>query len=166
MEQENPLPDLKTDPKYGFYPWWPQDGDDWVHPEDVELARSVIPSPRIWRREGQTGDFLVLSYGDLKLRVRRTLWREAPHEGFDVGDLVEVLPHGMKNEPCTGEVRDVHWDDHECGVRYLVEAADGTMLERPLEARDLKQVEAPSPREQARMEPSGEESDLEVEDQS
>ena len=42
-----PLPPLKTDPKYGHYPWWPEDGDQWVHPEDIELARSMIPSPRV-----------------------------------------------------------------------------------------------------------------------
>ena len=160
MSEPDPLPPLKTDPKHGYYPWWPEDGDDWVHPEDVERARALIPSPRIWRRDGESGDYLLLYYGDERLRVRRTLWREAPFEGFEVGDQVEVLPHGMKNEACTGVVRDVHWDDHECGVRYWVAAADGSVLERPLEARDLKHVEAPQPQEQARLEPSGDEEDV------
>ena len=32
---------LKTDPKYGVYPWWPEDGNDWLHPDDVATARTV-----------------------------------------------------------------------------------------------------------------------------
>ena len=156
MDHNTPLPNLKTDPKHGFYPWWPEDGDDWVHPEDVELARSLIPSPRIWRRDGEHGDYILLHYGDLTLRVKRTLWREAPFEGYEVGDHVEVLPHGMQNEACTGVIRDVHWDAHECGIRYRVATAEGTLLDRPFEVRDLKHVVPPEPRVQTRIEPSGE----------
>ena len=104
-------PPLKTDPKYGYFPWWPEDGDDWVHPEDVATARSMIPSPRIWRRDGERGPYVVLHYGDTTIRVKRTLWREAPYEGTDLGDWVEVRARGMTNEPHIGQVRDMHWDD-------------------------------------------------------
>ena len=55
---------MKVDPKYGYYPWWPEDGNDWVHPEDVELARQMIPSPRVFRRDGEQGPFVILHYGD------------------------------------------------------------------------------------------------------
>ena len=97
-------PPLKTDPKHGYYPWWPEDGDDWVHPEDVAAARRMIPSTRIWRRDGaagRQGEYVVMHYGETRLRVRRTLWREAPYEGLDLGDWVEVRPRGLTNEPHT-----------------------------------------------------------------
>ena len=64
------VPPLKTDPKYGYFPWWPEDGDGWVHPEDVAAARTMIPSHRVFRRDGSEGDYLLLHYGDVTLRVR------------------------------------------------------------------------------------------------
>ena len=52
-------PPLKTDPKYGYFPWWPQDGNDWLHPDDVAIARSMIPSNRMFRRDGTRRRILV-----------------------------------------------------------------------------------------------------------
>jgi hypothetical protein len=147
------LSELKTDPKYGVYPWWPEDGDAWVHPEDVGLARSVLPSPRVWRREGEQGPFVVLHYGAVKLRVKRTLWLEVAPEGFDVGDLVEVLSRGMANEPRTGAIRDMHWDAGERVIRYFVEEA-GTPVPNGYVAGDLRHVEPAVPREEVVIEPA------------
>ena len=150
-----PLPPLKTDPKYGYYPWWPEDGDAWVHPEDAPLARTLIPSPRVWRRDGaipaRAGDFVVMHYGETRLRVRRTLWREVRHEGLDLGDWVEVRPRGMTNEPHTGQVREMHWDDHHAVVRYWLTLADGTLLDRAFEVIDLKPIEPPTPQAEAKL---------------
>ena len=108
-----PAPPLKTDPKYGYFPWWPEDGDDWIHPDDVATARGMIPSGRVFRRDGTEGDYLVMHYGDVTLRVRRTLWQEVEPEGLEIGDWVEVLTRGMRNEPRTGTIREMLWDDHE-----------------------------------------------------
>ncbi|MGI9457359.1 MAG: DUF6960 family protein [Aeoliella sp.] len=147
---------LKTDPKYGYYPWWPEDGDDWVHPEDVSLARSLIPSPRVFRRDGQEGPFILMQYGQHCLRVRRTLWRELRWEGFDIGDLVEVRPRGMKNEHRTGSIRDVLWDDHKGVMHYRLEDA-GHPVETHYTTDDLKHVDPTKQQEEVRIEPSEEE---------
>jgi hypothetical protein len=160
-----PLPPLKTDPKYGHYPWWPQDGDDWVHPEDVALARAMIPSPRVWRREGEQGEYVVLQYGDVRLRVKRTLWVETPHEGYDIGDWVEVRPRGMTNDPVTGQVRELHWDAHAGVLRYYLTVGDGAHLDKALEGHDLKPVEPPKAEAESRIEPSGEYDDVELQEE-
>lgn len=163
-----PLPPLKTDPKYGYFPWWPEDGDDWVHPDDVALARSMIPSPRVWRRDGTVPaspeDYVVMHYGDVQIRARRTLWRELRPEGFDIGDHVEVRTKGMTNEHLVGHVRDVHWDEHAGALCYYLIAADGRPVDRHFTAGDLKHVEVTSPREQSRLEPSGGEEELEIDE--
>lgn len=148
-----PLPPIKREPRHGYYPWWPEDGDGWVHPEDVAVARRMIPGPRIWRREGEQGDYVVIHYGPTSLRVKRTLWREVSFEGFDLGDFVEVRPRGLANEPHHGHVREMRWEEHEGIVRYQLELADGTPLEREYEAHDLKPAEPPAPREEFRREP-------------
>jgi len=133
------------EPRYGYYPWWPEDGNDWVHPEDVELARTVIPSQRVFRRDGEQGPFVVLHYGDLRLRVRRTLWKEVKSEGYEIGDWVEVLSRGLHNEPSTGTIRETVWDAHAGGLRYQI-----TVAEKPIAnfytADDLRHVEPTKPR--------------------
>ena len=76
------VPPLKTDPKFGYFPRWPQDGNDWVHPEDVDVARSMIPSGRVFRREGAAGRYGRLHYGEARLRVLTALWQEVQPEGL------------------------------------------------------------------------------------
>ena len=138
------LPPLKTDPKYGFYPWWPEDGDDWLHPEDVELARDLIPG-REWRRDGERGPYVVLHYGELRLRVKRTLWQEVPPEGFEIGDWVEVLTRGMKNLPRTGVIREMHWEPRMRSLRYQIAEGD-VPVPNFYATEDLRRVEPPTPR--------------------
>ena len=144
------LPPLKTDPKYGVFPWWPEDGDGWIHPEDVADARRLIPSDRVFRRDGGHpaqrrvgGPFVVLHYGDVMLRVRRTLWQEVEPEGFEIGDWVEVRTRGLANEPRTGTIREVLWDKNAKQLRYQISEND-----RPIETLysrdDLKHVASPS----------------------
>ncbi len=133
-------PPLKTDPKYGCFPWWPQDGNDWLHPDDVALARTIIPSQRVFRRDGGGGGYLLLRYGDIRLRVRPTLWLEIDHEGFEVGDWVEVLSRGMRNEPRTGVIREMRWDEHERAVRYQISENDVPIPDR-YARDDLQHVE-------------------------
>ena len=135
---------LKSDPKYGVYPWWPEDGDDWLHPEDVEAARRMIPSDRVFRRDGEDGPYIVMHYGDARLRVRRTLWLEVLWEGFNVGDWVEVMSRGSKNEFRTGRIREMLWHAASSSIRYQIEQA-GRKLETLYAKDDLRPVEPTKP---------------------
>ena len=136
-------PPLKTDPKYGYYPRWPENGNDWVHPEDVELVRQMIPSGRVFRRDGQRGPFVVLHYGDVRLRVKPALWIEVPWEGFEIGDWVEVLSRGMQNTPRIGVIREMLWDDRAEGIAYQVQETDQLVPEF-YRCEDLRHVD-PTP---------------------
>jgi hypothetical protein len=135
-------PPLKTDPKYGYFPWWPEDGDDWVHPADVAAARAMIPSGRVFRRDGREGEYLLMHYGETMLRVRRTLWQEVETEGFEIGDWVEVLSRGMLNEPRTGVVREMLWDERARALRYQI-SENGQPIEQLYAREDLQQVVRP-----------------------
>lgn len=131
---------LKEEPRYGYYPWWPEDGNDWLHPEDVELARQLIPSQRVFRRDGTSGQFLILHYGELKLRVLRTLWKEVDCEGFEIDDWVEVLSRGHRNTPRTATIREMHWDNKQRALTYLVQENDKPIAKQYY-AEDLRHVE-------------------------
>ena len=74
------------------------------------MARTLIPSGRIFRRDGRDGDYVLVHYGDVTLRVRPTLWQEVEPEGFEIGDWVEVRTRGLANEPRTGTIAEIAWD--------------------------------------------------------
>jgi hypothetical protein len=134
---------LKLEPKYGFYPWWPEDGDAWIHPRDVSLARTHIPSPRVFRRDSQRGEYYIIQYGVVRIRVKRAMWQEVPWEGFDVGNWVEVLSRGAVNTPRTGIIREMHWDPRERAMRYYIEE-NGAPIPKAYSAQDLRHVQ-PTP---------------------
>lgn len=136
-------PPLKTDPKYGCFPWWPEDGDAWLHPDDVPTARSMIPSARVFRRDGRNGEYALLHYGDVQLRVRPALWQEVAPPAFEMGDWVEVLTRGQTNAPSTGTIRQILWDEHAQEVRYQIRV-DGQPMENLYAREDLQRVEPTS----------------------
>ncbi len=131
---------MNVEPRFGYYPWWPEDGNDWLHPEDVELARQCIPSMRIFCREGEQGPFVVLRYGELRLRVMRTLWKEVGWEGFCLGDWVEVLSRGKRNTPRTATIREMLWDVPSRAIRYQVVEGDQPIANL-FAAEDLRHID-------------------------
>ena len=136
----SPSPPLKTDPKYGCFLRWPQDGNDWLHPDDVPLVRSLIPSNRVFCRDGVEGDFHRFHYGNITFRARPALWQEVQYEGFDIGDWVEVLRHGMRNEPRTGVLREMVWDDRDRALRYQIAENDAPITDL-YSREDLQRVD-------------------------
>ena len=131
---------MKTDPRYGYYARWPEDGDAWVHPEDVSLARTLIPSDRIWRRDDLDGPFMQLTYGDICLRVQPTLWVEVDSEGLEIGDWVEVKSRVGKNTYQIAKLCEMLWDEHARRIRYRVEGR-GQVVPIDFEREDLRPVE-------------------------
>jgi len=151
-------PTAREEPRYGYFPWWPEDGDAWLHPEDVELARTLIPSDRVFRRERtDSEEYDRLIYGDLTLRVKHALWKEVRGEGYEIGQWVEVLSRGMQNTPQTAIIREIHWDSKQRALRYQVRHNDD-LVPNFYTAEDLRPVEpTPEAVEPVVIEPSGEE---------
>ncbi len=125
---------------YGVYPWWPEDGEDWIHPEDREIVRTLLPGPRVFRREPKMrGRLYELSYGDVKFRVRPTLWLTVPGEGFEVGDRVEIKSMLGENPPDVAVIQEMFWSSREKVIHYLVELHE-MVNERRFRAKDLRPV--------------------------
>ena len=86
---------LSVLPKHGFC-LWPEDGEDWIHPNDLEVARSLIPSKRVFRKEDcfdpilKNLGYVEYSYGDRSFRGLPTLWYEVSSNGYELGDSVEL----------------------------------------------------------------------------
>ena len=85
-----------------------------------------------------------MHYGEVTLRVRPTLWQEVEPEGFEIGDWVEVLSRGLANEPRTGTIAEIAWDDHAGAIRYQI-VENGKRIETLYTRDDLKHVEPTPP---------------------
>jgi hypothetical protein len=95
---------------------------------------------------------VVLHYGEVRLRVNRTLWQEVAPEGFEMGDWVEVLSRGKKNTPRTGVIREIHWEPRAHALRYQIFENDQPIA-KFYAAEDLRPVEPPTPRSEVVIQP-------------
>lgn len=128
---------IKIDPKFGCFLRWPEDGDEWVHPEDRAAVRELLPSPRVWRREEQGAPYRTFHYGEIRFRARPALWYELAPPEFHVGDWVEVRSQGMKHTPRVAVVREVEWDETAREIRYQL-ADNGVPLPETYVAEDFQ----------------------------
>ena len=122
---------------FGIFPWWPEDGIDWIHPDDVATARQLVPSTRVLRRERRSGRFAHLFYGETRVRVRPTLWHLVRSEGLEVGDWIEIRSHMGRNLPGLGVIREVRYDRHTSQLYYRI-ARHGMLLPKHFAAEDLR----------------------------
>jgi len=87
-----PLPD------YGCIARWPEDGQAFIHPDDVPIACRCLPSERVLRRDHFDGVYYHFSYGPVRFRLRPTMWLKVKADGIDIGDVVETTGLGLERE--------------------------------------------------------------------
>lgn len=100
---------------------WPQDGDDWIHPEDRQLAEGLIPSDRIFRRELQPDGYYQLSYGPLKIRVQPVMFDDAPEPVFEIDQFVKLKMAFDSDRTEAGRIYDIRYSQyHDAPQYYLI----------------------------------------------
>ena len=127
-------------PDCGVYLVWPQDGTDWIHPDDVAQVSDWIPSNRVWRRSKFEEGFYRLHYGDHSIRVKPTMWHRVEDQGYSVGDRVEILGRFLENEPCVGRIVEMRFDKRSGRIHYHIATRD-LILPRPFLAEDLRALD-------------------------
>ncbi len=123
-------------PDCGVYLVWPQDGLEWIHPDDVALVEAWIPSSRVFRRHSFDGEYYRLQYGDQTVRAKPTMWRRIDDEGFSVGDRVEILSNFHENEPGLGIIKEMRFEKSSSRILYSLESRE-MPLPRCFVAADL-----------------------------
>ncbi len=123
-------------PDCGVYLVWPCDGVEWIHPDDVSLVESWIPSTRVFRRHSFDGTYYRLQYGEQSVRVKPSMWRRVEDEGLSVGDRVEILSHFQENEPGLGIISEMRFDKSSSRILYTVVSRE-LPLPRAFVATDL-----------------------------
>jgi hypothetical protein len=124
-EYKKPVRNL---PKHGVFFRWPeQPEEDWIHPDDLELAAGMLPGGRIFQlaeceneQDHQAG-YSVISYGDLAIRVLPAMWLPVEDAGYQVGDRVEVLAKNGTQQPFIGTLAEITYNPISRRTEYRIE---------------------------------------------
>lgn len=123
-------PELKTLVKHGVFLWWSDRLPAWIHPDDIELARDLVPGYRVFRREMCEGyadrelGYAKLCYGLESFRALPIIWLEVPDTGFAVGDRVEIKSEHGKRRPGLATITGMTWDRHRQRVQFKLRRND------------------------------------------
>ncbi|GKX58673.1 DUF6960 family protein [Leminorella grimontii] len=92
--------------RWGLYPWFDGDDVNFIHPDDIELARKLLLYGKVFYCIKQCREFIVLTYGDFSLRVNSCLFKTVRDILFFVGSNVSVV--SSLNDK-VGTVIDIGW---------------------------------------------------------
>lgn len=89
---------LPTFPNYGCFLRWPENGQGFIHPDDVPVVSRLLPSPRVLKRVSFDDTFYHYRYGKQRFRLRPAMWLPVSSDGIDIGDQVETKGIGLERE--------------------------------------------------------------------
>jgi hypothetical protein len=116
-----PLPD------YGCILRWPQEGQGFIHPDDVPVATRCFPSERVFRRNRFDGVYYHFSYGRLRFRLRPTMWLAVKPDGIDIGDAVETTGVLLERELFVAEVWGMYYVQRKGCILYRLRRGASTV---------------------------------------
>lgn len=114
-------------PDYGCIARWPQDGQGFIHPDDVPVATRCFPSERVLHREHFDGVYYHYSYGSVRFRLRPTMWLKVKPDGIDMGDMVETIGIGLERELFVAQVWGMYFVRRKGCILYRLRKADTTI---------------------------------------
>ncbi|GAB5403802.1 MAG: hypothetical protein Aurels2KO_20330 [Aureliella sp.] len=126
-------------PDWGVYLRWPEDGNEWIHPEDVTLATQLIPSRRVFKRTKWDSGFYHLLYGEHFLRVRPSMWTQVPGVDLELGQQVELLAQFGKHDPGVFRIEDILYDNEKHRIEFALNRGE-IVLESLFSRSDIKPV--------------------------
>jgi len=114
-------------PDYGFIPRWPQDGQAFIHPDDVPVATRCFPSERVLRRDRFDGVYYHYSYGAIHFRLRPSMWLKVKPEGIDIGDTVETIGTTLERDLFVAQVWGMYFVRRKGCILYRLRRGDTTV---------------------------------------
>lgn len=102
----------KTNPRWGLYPWFEEDGSELIHPDDLATVKRLMPHGLVFQLLGEGDGFIRLSYGDVVVRVRPSKFQEVIADVRTVGEAVRLV------DGRAGEVIGVQWHHKRAEPMY------------------------------------------------
>jgi len=123
---------LKRESKLGVCLWWSDEQPFFLHPDDEEVARRLVPGRRVLRRsecenfaDRELG-YSLFEYGDLKFRALPAIWMELKGDGFELGDFVQVKSQNGKRHPVVATICEIKWNPNKRKIEYELSINDWT----------------------------------------
>ena len=136
--------DVRLIDRHGVFFRWPEEDDfEWVHPDDRELVDSMIPGRRIFCRtmcedpDDQAAGYYSIEYGGVKIRIKPAMWLHVDHEGYEVGDRIEVKSKHGRHHPVIGNICEIEYDHVQRQTLYFIEV-NGLPLEKKFLKDDIR----------------------------
>ena len=111
-------------PDYGCIHRWPQDGQGFIHPDDVPIATRCFPSERVLRRDRFDGTYYHYSYGEIRFRLRPSMWLQVDSDGIDIGDSIETTGLAMERELFVAQVWGMYYIRRKGCILYRLRKGD------------------------------------------
>ncbi|MDQ1920683.1 DUF6960 family protein [Massilia pseudoviolaceinigra] len=127
--------------RFALYNWFPEDGADLVHPDDLAAFAAMGPPATVFGVGADAAGWVLLDAGQASFRVRADLLRPLPAPRYWVGDTVRFIKSGV---PQRGIVARVGWHFKEAAPMYYV-SQDGKRLKKTYHEQDLSPINAESP---------------------
>lgn len=127
-------------PDWGVFLRWPEDGEGWLHPEDLGVARELIPSDRVFRRSSFDGEFYLLHYGPILLRCKPAMWLSISSVDLEVEQAVELLARQGKNDSGVFHVSQILYR-RELGFVEFCLKRDSLELAQKFRREDLRPLQ-------------------------
>ena len=61
--------------KWGLYQWFEEHGIEFIHPEDVDNFKALIPNGKVFECVKDDGQYITLKYADMNYRVKRDIFK-------------------------------------------------------------------------------------------
>ncbi|MCA9217726.1 MAG: hypothetical protein KDB27_31875 [Planctomycetales bacterium] len=104
--------------EYVIFARWPEDGCDWIHPDDVKTARRLIPGRRVFAKSQTDAEYQVYEYGEESFRALPRMQLRVPGDGLLIGDRVEVRSRLGRRRPIIARIAEMKWDQYNRRIAY------------------------------------------------
>lgn len=105
-------------PDYGCFLRWPENGQGFIHPDDVPIVTRLIPSPRVLKRFAFDDVYYHYAYGQLRFRLRPAMWHSVRIEGIEIGDQVETTGLGLERDRFVATVWGMYYVQRKGCILY------------------------------------------------
>ncbi len=126
-------------PDWGAYLVWPLEGNEWIHPEDRELAERLLPSQRVFTRTLWDGQFYHLNYGTQRIRVQPSMWLKVPDVDLCIDQQVELLHREGQNDPGIFRIAEIFYAPERNIVEYCLHGIS-LKLDQRFSREDLRPI--------------------------
>jgi hypothetical protein len=111
-------------PDYGCFIRWPENGQSFIHPDDIATVTRLIPSPRVLQRRSFDGTYYHYQYGQVRFRLRPAMWLAVRSGGIDIGDQVETTGIGLERDRFVAIVWGMYYVQRKGCILYRLRRGD------------------------------------------